>query len=196
LDAYASVAKADNFVSEDLHAELLDAFHTLKEDQAKAPDWHPNSKEMVQNLIHPSNYPLVYQRSKVFKEEVVGVKDAISKWAGKGDVIQGEEKWKPTEDERREYYPGSGKVPLDYWSVKYQWLPSNVAFQDDGTVRFTSYINNLHPERYPDIYRSIEKLVETSLPMWDQCLTSIVGYDEREGAGRTEGRFGVPDKPL
>jgi hypothetical protein len=39
---------------------------------------------MVQDLVRPSMYLLVYGQSRVFKEEVVGVEDAITKWAEKG----------------------------------------------------------------------------------------------------------------
>ncbi|KAJ4354947.1 hypothetical protein N0V95_003356 [Ascochyta clinopodiicola] len=69
-------------------------------------------------------------------------------------------------------------------------------FQDDGAVRITSYINNLHPTKYASIYQTIEKLIETSLPLWDQCLTMVSGYKKQDtGPGRTAGRFGIPSDP-
>src|SRR5690242_8294735 len=150
LDACASVVKSDSLISEDLHESLLAAYSKLKADQAKSPDWHPNSDDKVQDLVHPSMYPLVYRRTRVFQDEVVGVEDAVSTWSGRGDVIPGLDEWVRSEDERYSYGVGSGEVPPNFWSVKYQWLPSNVAFQDDGSVRFTSYINNLHPTKYRD----------------------------------------------
>lgn len=36
-------------------------------------------------------YPFVYGRSRVLKEELVGVDDAIENWAGKGDVVPKDE---------------------------------------------------------------------------------------------------------
>ena len=42
---------------------------------------------MVQDLVHPSMYPLVYGRSRGFQEENVGVADAVEQWAGRGEVI-------------------------------------------------------------------------------------------------------------
>ena len=191
LDATATVAKSDKLVSDDLHKALLKAFQILKTDQADSPDWHPNSNDRVQDLVHPSMYPLVYRRTRVFQDEVVGVEDAIFKWSGRGDIISGEDEWKPEGSERWRYGVG-GSIPPDFWSVKYQWLPANVAFRDDGSVKLTSYINNLHPNKHPEIYRTIEKLIETSLPMWDQCLTLATGYERRQGPGRNAGRFGEP----
>ncbi|KAK9776456.1 hypothetical protein SCAR479_06779 [Seiridium cardinale] len=196
LDACASVVKADNLVSVDLHKSLCAAFETLKEEQSSAPDWHPNSNDLVQDLVHPSMYPLVYGRSGVLKDEVVGVVDAIKKWAGKGDIIPKDSWTYNAQRDRFRYGVGASEVPPEYWSDTYQWLPSNVAFQDDGSVRFTSYINNLHPEKFPQVYRAIEKLIETALPAWDQCLVATdAGYGKGDGAGRVKSRFPYPDNP-
>lgn len=193
LDAYATVVKSDSLISSDLHADLLSAFKKLKGDQAASPDWHPNSGDMVQDLVHPSMYPLVYGKSRVFQEEVVGVEDAIVKWAGKGDVIKKNDSV-PAPNGIEDYVGGSS-VPPYFWSDTYQWLPSNVELQDDGSVRFTSYINNLHPTKYPEIYRTIEKFIETVLPAWDQCLNLTVDHDIKLGAGRVRSRFSQPEDP-
>lgn len=192
LDTSASVVKSDVLVSSELRDELLKAFETLRVAQGLSPDWHPSSGDMVQDLIHPSMYPLVYGRSRVLKEEVVGVSDAIDKWAGKGEVIE-KENYEQDPNDRFCYGVGGGMVPPNFWSDIYQWLPSNVAFQDNGSVRFISYINNLHPNKYPDIYHTIEKLVERALPAWDQCLALTVGYNEKSGAGRLDSRFSKPE---
>jgi hypothetical protein len=137
---------------------------------------------MVQDLVHPSMYPLVYGRSKVLQEEVVGVSCAIDKWAGKGKVI--EDNNTPSEDEI-----AYSRIPPEHWSNTYQWLPANVAFQKDGTVKFTSYINNLHPIKYSQIYGTIEELIETSLPLWEQCLTFIDNWANHDKVGRPGSRF-------
>ena len=191
LDAHAAVVKSDSLVSDSLHRLLLASFETLRADQADSPDWHPNSDDKVRNLVHPSLFPLVYNRTRAFQDDVVGVEDAIDEWSGKGEVIVGE---KPSVPDRFSHGVG-GSVPPDFWSVNFQWLPSNVTFQDDGTLRFTSYINNLHPKKYPEIYRAIEGLIETSLPMWDQCLKTATDISAVSGPGRNEGRFGVPAEP-
>ncbi|KAB8294724.1 hypothetical protein EYC80_006686 [Monilinia laxa] len=178
LDACASIPKSDNLVSTDLHNSLRNAFDMLKADQSSKQDWDPNSNEMVQDLVNPSMFPLVYGTTRVLKDELVGVDDAIEKWAGKGN--------------RRAV---SENVAKEFWSDTYQWLPTNVAFQDDGRVKFTSYISNLHPTKFPEIYRTIEKLIETSIPLWDQCIAFTAGYDKKYGAGRVTSRFPWPDNP-
>ncbi|KAK7745088.1 hypothetical protein SLS53_003323 [Cytospora paraplurivora] len=188
LDASATVVKSDILVKEDLRESLIKAFQKLQDDQASSPDWHPGTNDMVLDLVHPSMYPLIYGQSKVLKDELVGVSDSIEKWAGKGEVI--------AKDETPVQNPGFGigwGVPQTVWSNAYQWLPSNIAFQEDGSVKFTSYINNLHPTRYPDIYSTIEKLIETVLPAWDHCLLEHENW-KPTGPGRKGSRFAVPGR--
>ncbi|KAI1826451.1 hypothetical protein F4861DRAFT_83373 [Xylaria intraflava] len=184
LDATATIAKSDVSIQPALVETLRKAFDTLKKDQAGSPDWHPGTDDKVLNLVHPSMYPLVYGTTKLFQEEVIGIADAIEKWAGKGTVIP---KWVETNAHRGQ--------PLAYFSENYQWLPSNVAICDDGSVKFTSYINNLHPTKYPEIYGAIEKLAEKALPMWDQCLCHMTGRVKRESAGRDTPRIPLPQDP-
>ena len=87
--------------------------------------------------------------------------------------------------------PTTEESPGDdvYWSRNYQWLPANLAFQDDGTVRFTSYINNLHPNKHPEIYRLVEKLIDKAIPAWDAVLTSAPIVNDSDD---TQIRFAMP----
>ncbi|KAJ4324576.1 hypothetical protein N0V84_003855 [Fusarium piperis] len=191
LDASSTVVKSDSFIDSSLHDSLRAAFVKLIDDHKDNPDWHPRTDDKVLNLVHPSLYPLVYGRTRVFEDEVVGVEDAIDKWAGKGEVIP--------QQEHRKYYTGIGDVSINssFWSTKYQWLPSNVELREDGSVRFTSYINNLHPVKHRGVYGTIEKLIERALPAWDLCLKLHLRrqHVEFKGAGRTEPRFPLPDDP-
>lgn len=176
LDATFTVAKSDTLVPRELYAALREAFARLQADNSSRPDWHPGTNEMAQDLVHPSLYPLVYGRSLFLPEEVVGVEDAVDKWAGKGEAIPRPVIWDDEEKEQKD----------PYWSTNYQWLPANLKFTPDGGVQFTSYINNLHPTKYADIYRTIEKLIEKALPMWDQCLRIA---DTDTDTGRTGPRI-------
>lgn len=192
LDACASVIKSDTAVGPDLKKALREAFCDLIKDQQHDPDYHPRTNDMVQDLVHPSLYPLVFGRTKVILDEVVGVEDAISAWAGKGETIP-----TPTPAGQSESggYASSHintSVPKECWSTKYQWLPANVAFTPEGGVRFTSYINNLHPLKHTKIYRTIEKLIEASLPAWDACLPQCASF-EPSGPGIQRPRFPYPE---
>jgi len=115
------------------------------------------------------------------------VTDAIDKWAGKGTTL-------PKVDgvevrQGREQSQEAGHfIDRAYWSTTYQWLPANMAFQDDGTLRFTSYINNLHPKKHPEIYQLVEQLVDRALPAWQRVLSSRPVTNK----GETQCRFGLP----
>jgi hypothetical protein len=118
----------------------------------------------------------------------VGVVDAIDKWSGKGEVVpQSESDQRAPRGQRPSDY--GDWIDRTYWSRTYQWLPANLAFQDDGTVRFTSYINNLHPKKHPEIYRLVERLVDTVLPAWERVLPNKPPVDE---SGQPQKRFGLP----
>ncbi|KAL7896284.1 hypothetical protein HDV64DRAFT_270587 [Trichoderma sp. TUCIM 5745] len=185
-----AVIKSDNLISDHLRNELVEAFETLRADQADNVDWHPRSNDMVQNLVHPSMYPFVFGRSRFLDEEQVGKKTAIA-FIGEGRIVPEIESM-PDYGERflNSYWNGvRGVVPKEYRSSLYQWLPANVAFRDDGTTEFTSYINNLHPEKYPAIYEAIEHAIDTALPAWDQCLRKNITYKHDIVAGRANSRF-------
>jgi hypothetical protein len=54
IEACTSVAKSDTLVTRELHEALRSAFDKLKFDQQASPDWHPDSGDLVQDLVHPS----------------------------------------------------------------------------------------------------------------------------------------------
>lgn len=100
-------------MSVELHDALHTAFDQLKLDQEAKPEWHHNSDSIVQDLVHPSMYPLVYGRFRV-----------IRTWAGKDTVIP-TEVWNEERDAVLSNI-GSGNVTPSFWSDTFQWLPANV----------------------------------------------------------------------
>jgi hypothetical protein len=121
---------------------------------------------------------------------VVGVENAVS-FIGQGEPVKKQTPPNmPHYRFRLNYQVGSGwEVSPDYWSYKYQWLPANVGFREDGSAKFTSYVNNLHPTRFPDIYRTLERAIDKAIPAWDQCLREARRYRDNNIAGRDKSRF-------
>ena len=108
-------------------------------------DWHPRSDNQVLDLVHPSLYSLVYNRTFV--------KDPQT---GKCEVSK----------------------PPDHQSYtisqKFQWLPSDFAIAEDGTVTLISpYINNVHPEKHAALESAIPKLLERAVPLWEHVLSDM-----------------------
>ena len=57
-------------------------------------------------------------------------------------------------------------------SRKLQWLPSDFAIAEDGTVTLASpYINNVHPQKHAALESVIPKLFEREIPLWERVLS-------------------------
>ncbi|KAG5643500.1 hypothetical protein DXG03_000741 [Asterophora parasitica] len=54
------------------------------------------------------------------------------------------------------------------------FLPAEVTISTTGAVSFSSYINNLHPQKHADIYKQLETLLGTSfIPLFERVLTDL-----------------------
>ena len=108
-------------------------------------DWHPRSNNQVLDLVHPSLYPIVYNRTFV-RGPLTG-ECGVSKPPGH----------------------------LDYFvSQKFQWLPSDFAVAEDGAVTLVSpYINNIHPQKHAALESIIPKLLERAVPLWERVLSDL-----------------------
>ncbi|KAJ1641610.1 hypothetical protein LPJ64_006432, partial [Coemansia asiatica] len=51
------------------------------------------------------------------------------------------------------------------------WLPTDIYVNEDGSVDFKSYINNIHPEEHADMYKAISKILSKTVPLLEQALT-------------------------
>lgn len=156
IDVDAQVVYSDAMVTEDLRQNLIRAVKSLENVPAKDKDWHPRTRDRVLNLVHPSLFPLIYGRSKVLKEGVVGLENCTL-YCGQGEVIERPE-----------------KTP-NFYSKQFQWLPCDVHFKGEDDVRIVSYINNLHPQENLELYRVIEKIIAKAVPLWDQLLSHTGG---------------------
>lgn len=179
LDSEWAVVKSDSIIPTDLKEELKNAIAPLEDVPANTKDWHPGSNEQVLDLVHPSLFPLIYGRSRILPTGTIALDDCI-RAAGKGEIvpIPSEDDCKLGQKTHWLSYHGTGTT--DYWSNRFQWLPSNVAFSGNDSVEITSYINNLHPVHHKSIYPVIEKFIAKSVPAWDLVLSSYVSRDVSE----------------
>ncbi|KAF4898426.1 hypothetical protein CGCVW01_v013638 [Colletotrichum viniferum] len=140
LDYSIAVIKSDAIMTPDMAASLRKGVKPLEEVPEEDKDWHPNSNEQVLDLVHPSLWPLMYGRSRVLRDRVIGLNDALEH-CGMGTILP---------------------------KRKVSWLPYDVKIDSTtGKAKIASYINNLHPEEHGDLYAVIERFIEKSLPVWD-----------------------------
>jgi hypothetical protein len=167
LETGSVCAKSDNLIDADLRGELLAGVRPLLD--VKVKDWHPNSNEQVLNLVHPSLFPLVYGRTQVLHEGLVGLFDCVES-CGKGSVAP-QYYTEPVANQWGDIM--SYEEERTRFSRRFQWLPAEVKFNGAaGTtdVEFTSYINNLHPVQHKKLYSTIAKVVSKAVPMWNEVL--------------------------
>lgn len=173
LDTASVCAKSDGMIDIHLRDELIAGVKPLLDVKESAKDWHPNSNEQVLNLVHPSLFPLVYGRTQVLQEGLVGLSDCLES-CGKGTVAP-EPTLKPPKETGRSWMRQAEDIRF---STRFQWIPAEVKFVGSGpNVEFTSYINNLHPVEHRGLYSTISKVMSKAVPMWNQVL--VKGYHDR-----------------
>ncbi|SDJ74961.1 DUF4246 domain-containing protein [Streptomyces indicus] len=59
------------------------------------------------------------------------------------------------------------------FSEKFQWLPTDVEVDEDGRVRFLSYVNNVHPELHGELAAVLPELFGRMRPLFERVLTDL-----------------------
>jgi Protein of unknown function (DUF4246) len=121
------VVKSDTAVSDSLKAALREAVTALEDIPAREKDWHPGSDEKVLDLVHPSLFPLVYGRSRVLPDSLVGLDDCIRR-CGEGEPVP----VPSNKDTNQREEPGS-------YSKQFQWLPCEVDVSGPGAKSVLSF---------------------------------------------------------
>ncbi|KAJ3200287.1 hypothetical protein HDU67_002151, partial [Dinochytrium kinnereticum] len=146
------------FISDDMiddtHAERFSRLIRLAEEEAlHRRRWHPGSDGKVLDIFHPSNYSVVYGKTKysmtpnaIFGEHVLRLPIASKK----------------LHNNRRHDV-----------SAKFQWLPSEFEVDEAGKVKIVSYINNLNPSRHSQLYCSIAGIFQVMLPMFERAIGAL-----------------------
>ncbi|KAJ6558211.1 hypothetical protein B0H19DRAFT_1150388 [Mycena capillaripes] len=140
---------SDRMISDDVTERLKVAASALENVPEAEKDWHPGSNGQVLDLVHPSLYCLVYDRTHAYardKPRVPGNLLPVTVPTFKNTVG---------------------------WSISpaFCWLPSDFSVGMDGSVNLLSpYINNLNPSKHQGLYRIIEEIISGFIPMFDRVL--------------------------
>lgn len=139
--------------------------------EGKALDF-AGSAHMISAFVDPLMFPLVYGRTLVLQQ---GGTVALNNILASYSAAQTAPRQMP---ERPELQTLIGEEPAAVapWSRRYQSLPCEVAFVNDGRdshnttdVKITSYINGLHPD-HAEMYRAIEQVLSCTIQPWNDCL--------------------------
>lgn len=181
FDADSRVIKSQ--VHDDLLKELQESMSPLFSESksvSSTASGDPNesgSESPVRDVIDPLMYPLIYGRTLVLADE------------GKVD-LERPESWRPSQsqiapisekpsdrheemhleerkksDVRDSRHVGKHK----YWSNAFQYLPCEVALNEQGGAKITSYVNGVHPKE-KGIYKALEELISAAMQPWNETL--------------------------
>ncbi|XP_066913666.1 uncharacterized protein [Clytia hemisphaerica] len=119
-------------------------------------DFHPNSNDIVRDLVHPALYSYIKEVSKLKK-----VFPDTNNSAKSGEL----DFW--------------GRP---YESSNFQWLPTPFHVSEDGKCSIKEYINNLDKDKFPELYGDLEKLFEVFLPFFEDvwAYAKAMSFDYSE----------------
>ncbi|KAL8803834.1 MAG: hypothetical protein Q9200_006061 [Gallowayella weberi] len=155
------VLKSDDCVSASIQFTLQRAIASLQYQ-------HCRESSLVHDLVDPFQYPYTWERTRTLRHASVSRMECISR-CGDGGIV----KMPPEGDCRQDEF---GKYRNDMaWSRRYQWLPFDVRFDDDGRGRawIDGYINNVHPIRNSALYGQVEILINHLLPLFNRTLIHL-----------------------
>lgn len=169
LEVFENVIKSDTAVTRELQIALKEAvklFEDVPEDQK---DYHPDSDDKVLDLVHPSLFPVVYGKTRVLPDKILGLEDCFD-FIGEGEVL-------PTPPDcqakvnthGRHFQVSSWDLPL--LSLRFQWMPCDIELSQNGECRILSYINNAHPVKHRALYQAVEGIISQTVPLWEASLT-------------------------
>ncbi|KAL2010961.1 hypothetical protein VTN00DRAFT_3679 [Thermoascus crustaceus] len=167
------VVKSDTAIPETLKKALQEAVRALEDVPEHQRDYHPVSDNTVLDLVQPSLFPLVYGRSRILRDETIGLDDCLARSVG-GEIIPvpPEEEGDLVKTEHYSYFSWPDEDTRAF-SRKFQWLPCDVEFGDNNECYIRSYINNLHPKRHRRLYDIIQQIIARTIPLWNKTLTSL-----------------------
>ncbi|KAF3197614.1 hypothetical protein TWF679_002899 [Orbilia oligospora] len=163
------VWRADGVILEELREKLINAASTLEKLPEDKKTWAPAPEGIVQDLIHPSWWPIVYGRTLLPNGETITC------------PLESE-----SESESESKYSKG-------WSTGFCWLPSEFTISPDGkTTTIESYINNLtDPEQQKLFYPILEEIFTQFIPLFNHVLADL--NEERDLSHRTTGGVSGPN---
>jgi hypothetical protein len=131
------VVKSDVAIPADLKASLRAAVRILEDIPQVYKDYHPGSDGKVLDLVHPSLFPLIYGRSRVIEDRLIGLDECVG-IIGTGTVIPIRPDEEMELDRKAEPTYGYGRrEPTKPYSKNFQWLPCEVDISSGGA----KYVN-------------------------------------------------------
>ena len=177
------VLKSDDCVESLLQRDLQKATAALR--RASPNSIYPSHR--ILDIVDPYLFPFIFAKTKALRDGTLTPVSCISSY-GKGEAVR-----RPSDEDCVQ--KGRPKYPNDHaWSNRFQWLPFDVQFEDKGAgaprydvfngecvcvaknllpSSIISYINNVHPHTHRSLYRIIETLIDSFIPLFNHTLIDL-----------------------
>ncbi|KAJ1878948.1 hypothetical protein H4R99_000316 [Coemansia sp. RSA 1722] len=169
---------------------------SLSKMPAKLPKAHyyrpaiDESRLLLEQTVDPSLYSLMYESTPILPKPMTSPQEALH-LPSFGAVPRSIDGWRQAvcdlnasmakkdkgKDSEQLKAVSSSFVPFNEKYLELadpaerHWLPTDIYVNQDGSVDFKSYINNIHPEEHADMYVSISKIISKAIPLLEQVLT-------------------------
>lgn len=181
--ASPGVFQSSNLIPSGLKKEFLKHFNSFMDSiPLNERDFHPGTDNKVLNLVHPSLYPFVQDRTPVLS--IKRLDDICSKPFSLSSSI--ESRLQARSSHPKELLISALEEKGVGWDwepretqVKFQWLPTDftvghrdITVSSKSNVKFHSYINNLHPEikESKALYPILERVLARFIPLFEKVL--------------------------
>ncbi|KAJ2596368.1 hypothetical protein GGF40_001040 [Coemansia sp. RSA 1286] len=177
----------------DMAQEFNASLSKMLEAMPKAHYYRPVSDEdnrIPEQIVDPSLYSLVYDSTPILAKPMTSPQEALC-LPSFGTVPGSIDGWKKAvcdlnasmaekdngKGSEQSKTPAASFVPFNekylglVESDSRHWLPTDIYVNQDGSVDFKSYINNIHPEKHANMYMSISKIISKAIPLLEQVLT-------------------------
>lgn len=121
------VVRSDTTIPSSLRDALRAATASLEHVPNIQRDWHPGSNGTVLDLVHPSLFPVVYGRTRILQDSIVGLDECLQR-CGEGQTLR-----VPSKNEAKIARSSDQITEImdNPYSRKFQWLPCDVEFDND-----------------------------------------------------------------
>ncbi|KAF8601419.1 hypothetical protein BDV93DRAFT_475553 [Ceratobasidium sp. AG-I] len=182
VSCYDRIWQSDMLVPPSLRQRLVAGVSKLENVPDSEKDWHPRSNGQVLDLVHPSLYPIVYERTLAYPDNSTNRDSSMLVAVPIPDLPPDSAPWWYRE--------------LDYnyhISRRFQWLPTDFQVSEDGkSASSLGYINNIHPEEHAELHKTIEELVGAYIPIFERALTDSIPQNNAVPV-RVSKSYGYPD---
>jgi len=166
------VTKSDVNISDEFRVRLLNAVKRLEDVPQEMRFFNPGTGYVQEDLLPVAFCCLVYGRTRALTDKIIGTDESL-KFIGQGEVIPPPEETGITREDIATRVATQADIVTRPYSRQFQMLPFEMNLGDDGKWHITSYINNLHPDKYSELYEIIEELFNKVTSQLEITLTPL-----------------------